>query len=124
MDALNLYICYELDRWSKDLDTDFTLANWLFGSVKLTKNADPDKYKYSGYGMGFDSRSEFLLPDGNYGKYVVIFGADMSSSVHVDNKEKDILVLGKGPTQGLDGTTLTAEAKYPINLTKSMKDLY
>ena len=48
----------------------------------------------------------------------------MSSSVHVDNKEKDILVLGKGPTQGLDGTTLTEEAKYPINLTKSMKDLY
>ena len=124
MDALNLYICYELDRWSKDLDTDFTLANWLFGSVKLTKNADPDKYKYSGYGIGFDSRSEFSLPDGNYGKYVVIFGADMSSSVHVDNKETDILVLGKGPTQGLDGTTLTAEAKYTINFTKSMKDLY
>ena len=48
----------------------------------------------------------------------------MSSSVHVDNKETDILVLGKGPTQGLDGTTLTAEAKYPINFTKSMKDLY
>ena len=39
----------------------------------------------------------------------------MSSSMHIDNKGKDILILGKGPTQGLDGTTFTAEAPYPIN---------
>ena len=38
----------------------------------------------------------------------------MGSSVHVDNKGKDVLILGEGPTQGLDDTTLTAEAKYPI----------
>ena len=38
----------------------------------------------------------------------------MSSSVHVDNKENNILTLGDGPTQGLDDTTLTAEAKYQI----------
>ena len=55
------------------------------------------------------------------GKNVIIFGADMSSSVHVDNKGKDILILGEGPTQGLDDTTLTAEAKYPINFTQSGK---
>ena len=54
-----------------------------------------------------------------HGKNVIIFGADMSSSVYVDNKEKDILILGEGPTQGLDDTTLTAEAKYPINFTDS-----
>ena len=41
----------------------------------------------------------FLYPDGETGKNVIIFGADMSSSVHVDNKKKDILILGKGPTQ-------------------------
>ena len=38
-----------------------------------------------------------------------------------DNKEKDILIFGEGPTQGLDDTTLTAEAKYPINFTQSEK---
>ena len=43
----------------------------------------------------------------------------MSSSVHVDNKKKYILVLGEGPTQGLDGTTLTAEKKYSINFTEN-----
>ena len=42
-----------------DLNTDFTLNNCLFGSVKLTKNAEPDKFGYSGYGIGFDSHSEF-----------------------------------------------------------------
>ena len=45
----------------------------------------------------------------------------MSSSVHVDNKGKDILILGEGPTQGLDDITLTAEAKYPISVTQSGK---
>ena len=43
------------------------------------------------------------------------------SSVHLDNKNKGILILGEGPTQGLDDTTLTAEAKYHINFTQSGK---
>ena len=41
----------------------------------------------------------------------------MSSSVHVDNKGKDILVLGKGPTQGLGEHSLTAEKIYSVNFT-------
>ena len=82
----------------RDLDTDFTWGNCLSGSVKLTKNGDPGKYKYSGYNTGLDFRSELLFTDGSYGKNVIIFGADMSSSVHVDNKEKNILILGEGPT--------------------------
>ena len=47
----------------------------------------------------------------------------MSSSVHVDNKKHDILILGESPTQGLDGTTLTAEKKYSINFTVSRKKI-
>ena len=45
----------------------------------------------------------------------------MSLSVHVDNKGKDILILCEEPTKGLDDTTLTAEAKYPIIFTQSRK---
>ena len=82
----------------------------------LTKNADLDKYKYTGYTIGFDSHSDFLFTDGSYGKNVIICEADMSSSVHVDTKVRAI-ILGEGPTQGLDDTTLTAESKYPINFT-------
>ena len=84
-------------------------------------DADLDQYKYTGYGIGFDFCSEFLFTDRSNGKNVIIFWAGMSSPLHVDNKWKDILVLGEAPTQVLDDTTLTAEAKYPINFTQSGK---
>ena len=45
----------------------------------------------------------------------------MSASVHVDNKGKDILILGKESAQGLDDSTLKTEAKYPINFKQSGK---
>ena len=58
------------------------------------------------------------------GRNVIVFGADLNSFVHIDNKGKDTLILGEGPTQGLDDITLTAEAKYRINFTHQEKDLY
>ena len=119
-----LYIFYTLNPHLRNLNTDFRLGNCLIESVKLTKNADLDKYKYNGSSIGFGSRSEFSLPDGSMGKSVIIFGADRSSSVHIDNKRKDMLTLDKGPTQGLDDSILTAEAKYSINLHNLIKDLY
>ena len=67
----------------------------LFGAVTLTKNAHIEKYKYSGYGIGFDRRSSFSFTGGGFGQNVLIFGADMSTSIHIDNKGKDILVLRK-----------------------------
>ena len=121
--VINLHISYILNPWLRNLNTDLTLNDCLFGSAKLTKNADPDKYNYSGYDTGFDSRSEFSFTDEGMGKNVIIFGADMSLSVHIDNKNKDTLILGEGPTQGLDDTTLTAEAKCPINFTQPRKRL-
>ena len=57
--AVNLCIDYELDRWSQDLNAKFSLKDCLFGSVKITKNANRNKYSYSRYGIGFDSRSLF-----------------------------------------------------------------
>ena len=73
----------------------------LIRAVKLTKNADPDKYKYNGYGIRSDSCSQFSQTGGIWGKNVNSFGADNSSSVHIHNKDKNILVFGEGPTQGL-----------------------
>ena len=95
--------------------TNPTPVNCLFGAVSLTKNADNDKYKYSGYGIGFDRGGADLLPSGSFGRDVIIFGVDMSSSVHFYNKGKDILILGKGPTQGLGEHSLTAEQMYSVN---------
>ena len=50
----------------------------------------------------------------------IIFGVDISSSLHIDNKNKNI-IFGEEPTKGLDDTTLTADAKYPINFTQPRK---
>ena len=47
-------------------------------------------------------KETFSFPNGGFGKNVIIFKVDMSSSVYFDNEKKDILFLGKGPTQGLD----------------------
>ena len=58
--------------------------------------------------IAFDRKGSFSIGD-EVGRNVIIFGVDMSSSSHID-KLKDILILGKGPTQGLE-RTLTAE-KY------------
>ena len=71
---------------------DPTIRNCLFGAVTLTKNADIDNYRYSGYGIGFDRRGSFSFPGGRFGQNVIIFGVDMSSSIHIDNKGKYILI--------------------------------
>ena len=99
-----IYISCVKNPWLRNLNTDFTLGSCLFGSVKLTKNADPDKYKYRGYGKGFDTRSEFPFTDES-----------------IDNNNKGVLILGEGPTQELDDSTLTAQAKYRINFARSGK---
>ena len=58
---LNFYTVYEMNLWPLTLGIIFSFLNSLFGAVKLTKHADPDKYFYSGYGTGFDTCSTSLL---------------------------------------------------------------
>ena len=85
--VVNIYIVYELRASSSHID-DPTLKNCLFGVVTLTKNADIDKYGYSGYGIGFDRRGSFSFPGGGYGQNVLIFGVNMNFSAHIENKKK------------------------------------
>ena len=116
---VNIYIVYEI---SKNINiSDYpTLENCLFGAVKLTKNADIEKYGYSGYGIGFDRHGSFSFPGTESGRNLMIFGVDMSSSTKIDSRKKDILILGKGPTQGLEHA-LSAEKMYSINFTEKKK---
>ena len=99
------------------------LENCLFGAVILNKNFDIQGYKHSGYGIGFDRRGTFSVGN-RFGRNCIILGGDRSSSVYVDNKKKDILTLREGPTQGLDGTTLTAEKMSLINFTEKNKKFW
>ena len=102
---------YEITNFH-DIDNYPTLTNALFGAVKLTKNADIDKYKHVGCGIGFDGKGFYSYQSGGTGRNVIIFGVAMSSSTKIDNKKKDILVLGKVPSQGLGEHSFSAEKIY------------
>ena len=78
---VNIYIAYEISK-NYSISSYPTLENCLFGAVSLIKKADIDRYKYSGYGIGFDRHEEFSF--GNVlGKSCIIFGADLCSSLHM-----------------------------------------
>ena len=77
---------YTINLWSSNIGTDFASVSSLFGAVKFTKNAVPDNYSCPKYGSGFDALGFFSLTDGSgLCKFVIIFGFDISSSVHVDD---------------------------------------
>ena len=105
--VVNIYTVYEI-RESINISYYLTLENCFFGADTLTKNADIDKYKYSAYEIGFDRHGGFSSRGIGLGSNLIIFGEDMSSSTKIDNRKNDILILGKGPTQGLEHT-LSAE---------------
>ena len=91
---VNIYIVYEISE-NYSISTYPTLETCLFGDVSLTKNTDIDKYKYSGYGIGFDKHGEFSFGTRGFGRNCIIFGADLSSSSHANNKKKIFLSLVK-----------------------------
>ena len=71
---VNIYIIYKVGAFGSYIN-DPTLKNGSFGAVALTKNADIDKYGYSGYGIGFDRKSSFTFPGDGMGQNALNFGA-------------------------------------------------
>ena len=118
---VNIYIVYKPS--SKTINSIFVFKNCLFGAVKIsnTTNSDTDKWQYSGYGIGFDSKGEFTHPDGSYGRNVIIFGADLGNSKHSNNKTKNIFVLGQEFVHKINDTTIYAEKMYSPNFTVDNK---
>ena len=90
---VNIYIVYGTSK-SINISDYLTLENCLFGTVSLTKNADIDRFGYSRYGSGFDRHGNFWFLGTGLGQNVIIFGVEMSSSTKIDNRKKDILILG------------------------------
>ena len=115
----NIYNCYEISK-SVNISKYPTLENCLFGAISLTENAVINKYKHSGYGIGFDRHGRFSTPGIGLGQNAINFRVDKSSSTKIDNRKKDILILGKGSIQGLEHT-LSAEKIYSINFTEHNK---
>ena len=80
---VNIYIVYAL-KLTLNYDEYITLENGLLCAVKLSKNANISKYKYFACGIEFDGKGSFSHPGGGFGNNGIIFGVDISSSVHVD----------------------------------------
>ena len=86
---MNIYIVSEMSLWKFKESTDFTLVKFLLGTVKLSKNSDLEKYKYSGCGFGIHARESFSLSEGSgFGKNVIIFVAHMISSGYFDSRKE------------------------------------
>ena len=121
-EIVNFFIVYEISK-NINISNYPALKNCLFGAVSLPKNTDFDKYGYYGYGIGFDRHGNFSFPATGLGKSVRIFGVDKSSLTKIDNRKKDILILGKSPTQGLEHT-LSTEKMYSNTFTEKNKKNY
>ena len=123
--VVNIYIVYKLDLLASTRDKSFTIQNSLFGAMQITKNAtDNDENNYKGYGICFDERSGFghTITEGGHAHTtdatnVLIFGADMSFSVHATNRTNHIYLMGTGLTQGINDTTIYAEKYFYRNFT-------
>ena len=101
--VVNACIVYQISKHF-NVSSYSTIENCFFGAVSLTKNANINRSKSCGYGTGFDRHGYFSHTSGVTGRNVIIFGVDMISSTKIDNKKNDILILCKGPTQGLEHT--------------------
>ena len=123
--VVNIYIVYKLDPLASTRDKSFTMQNTLFGAMQITKNAnDNSKNNYKGYCICFDERSEFghTITEGGRAhttdaRNVLIFGTDMSLSVHATNRANHIYLMGTGLTQGINDTTIYAERNFYRNFT-------
>ena len=82
---VNIYIVYDLKSNLNNFGPN--IENCLFGTIKFLKNNN-SAYNV-GYGIGFDPKGSFSHPTGGIGQNVITFGADMSSSVHSNNKTKN-----------------------------------
>ena len=117
--AINICCVYELDSIASSRDTTFTIQNALFGASQITKNVDTSKDDYKGYGTCFDEGGTFshkITEDGRVhatmGRKAIIFGVDISSSIHATNRADHIYVMSEGFVQGIHDTTIYAEKNY------------
>ena len=122
--VINIYCVYELQLITARRSDTFTIQNALFGAMQITKNADISKYNYKGYGICFDEGGTFghTIKEDNFNhttnaRNALIFGPDMSSSVHATNRANHIYVMGKAFDQSINDTTLYTEKKIYRNFT-------
>ena len=115
---------------ASSIDTTFTIQNALFGAMQITKNVDTSKYEYKGYGICFDEGDQFghTITEGSFShtknpRNILIFGADMSFSVHATYKVNHIYVMGKDFVQGITDTKFMQKRTFIETLQNLPKNL-
>ena len=114
---LNLYIAYELNARPRYPTNNFSLKKYLFGTIKLTRNVNKSKFTYNGQEIAFDGKG-FWNFNNDTARNDAAFGVDNSSSFYIDDLKYNFLVLGEGPTEGINGSDGAAEKKLVSNLVK------
>ena len=115
---VNVYIVYDLNAWPRNPTDIFKFENCLFGATNTVKNTDKEKYVYNGYGITFDSTGSWGFGNATTRNFI-IFGVDNSSSSNSENHKNNFLILGEGPTFGINGSLGSPEKKFNINFTKA-----
>ena len=105
---LNLYTVYKLNNRLRNPTNNFSLKRFLFHTGKLVRNAITSKSTYNGRGISFHGEGSWSFGIG-FARCVVIFGVDNSSSSHNDNQKNNFLVLGEGPADDINDSTVAAE---------------
>ena len=100
-----------MDVWPRNPTNYFKFKNCLFRATSTVKNSDKEKYMNSSYGKTFDSAGSWSS-DNDTTRNTIIFGVDGSSSSHADNRKNIFLVLGGGPTFGINRIFGSPEERY------------
>ena len=108
-------MAYELNNWPCNRTNNFPLIICVFGTGKLVRKAVKSKFAYNDQGIACDGEGSWSFGNG-FARNAIIFGVENSSSSHVDNPKNILLVLGKGPTDGINDTPRTAEKKLVLTL--------
>ena len=115
--VLNLYIVYELNNWPRNPTNNYTLKNYLFGTVKLTRNADKSKFNYNGQIIVFDKKDIWCYGN-NFARNAAIFYIDNTSSSLTKNTKIKFLGLGEEPTKRINDSVCIVEKKLVLTLVK------
>ena len=116
---LNVYIAYDLDIWLRKRTNNFKFKNCLFGGTNTIKNNGKEKYLCSGYRITSESAGSWSFGS-DFSRNVTIFGVDNSSSSHSDNRKNNCLILGEGPTYGINGSSGSPGKRFSIDFTKAI----